>query len=274
MSLDFTLAKYTDLCEAIASSGYAPMTVRAYLEARELPSRLVVMRHDVDTTPKNEPKMALIENDFGIRATYYFRYKRGVFQPGVMKQIAGMGHEIGYHYETLDKAKGDGERAIELFNHELALFREVVDVKTISMHGNPLTKWDNRDLWRKYSYDFKDSVILGEAYLSFRNILYLSDTGRTWGPAYKVKDLLPSDADSEGLGSIKPRVNSTDDVIKLLQSGSFHRFYLLTHGARWANSTSGWAISLLQDTAINLVKRAVLQKASAKTNERNQLSQH
>jgi len=82
MSLDLTLAEYEDLCEAIAYSGYAPMTVRAYLEARELPSRLVVMRHDVDTTPKNEPEMALIEKDSGIRATYYFRYKRGVFRPG------------------------------------------------------------------------------------------------------------------------------------------------------------------------------------------------
>jgi hypothetical protein len=270
MSLDFTLAKYTDLCEAIAFSGYAPMTVQAYLEARELPSKLVVIRHDVDVTPKNEPRMALIENDFGIRATYYFRYKRGVFQPGVMRQIAGMGHEIGFHYETLDKAKGDGEKAIELFNRELALLREVVDVKTISMHGNPLTKWDNRDLWRNYKYDFKDSAILGEAYLSFRNILYLSDTGRTWGPAYKVKDLLPSDADSEGLGSIKSRVHSTDDVIKLLESGRLHSLYLLTHAVRWGNSTSGWVISLAQDTAVNLVKRVILQRASVKIKERNE----
>jgi hypothetical protein len=273
MSLDFTLEKYRDLCKAIASSGYAPMTVRAYLEARELPSRLVVMRHDVDTTPKNEPKMALIENDFGIRSTYYFRYKRGVFQPGVMRHIAGMGHEIGYHYETLDKARGDSEKAIELFNHELALFREVVDVKTISMHGNPLTRWDNRDLWRKYNYDFKDSGILGEAYLSFRNILYLSDTGRNWGPAYKVKDLLPSDAGGEGLVSVKSQLDSTDDVIHLLESRRFHQLYLLTHGVRWANSTPGWALSLLLDTATNLVKRVLLQRASAKTNERSQLSQ-
>ena len=274
MSLDFTLAKYRDLCEAIASSGYSPLTVRAYLETRELPSRLVVMRHDVDTTPKNEPKMALIENESGIRATYYFRYKRGVFQPGVMRHIAGMGHEIGYHYETLDKAKGDGQKAIELFNHELALFRQVIDVKTVSMHGNPLTKWDNRDLWRKYGYNFKDFAILGEAYLSFRNILYLSDTGRTWGTANKVKDLLPSDAHSGDSGPVRPRLSSTDDVIKLLRSQTFDRLYLLTHAVRWPSSTPGWAISLLQDTAVNLVKRVVLQRASDKTTERNGLSHH
>jgi hypothetical protein len=265
MSLDFTMAKYTDLCEAIADSGYTPMTVRAYLEAQEMPSRLVVMRHDVDASPRNEPRMALIESDFGIRATYYFRYRRGVFQPDVMRQIAGMGHEIGYHYETLDKAKGDCEKAIELFKSELALLKEVADIKTISMHGNPLTKWDNRDLWRKY--DFKDSAILGEAYLSFRNILYLSDTGRTWGPAYKVKDLLPSDTEGTGPGSIKSRVNSTDDVIKLLESGEIRRLYLLTHAGRWGDSMFGWAISRMQDTAVNLVKRGIALRASAKEDE-------
>jgi hypothetical protein len=274
MSLDFTLAKYRDLCKAIASSGYAPMTVRAYLEMPEPTSRLVVMRHDVDTTPNNEPEMALMERGFGITATYYFRYKRGVFCPTVMRQIADMGHEIGYHYETLDKAKGDPRRAIELFNEELALFRQVVDVNTISMHGNPLTKWDNRDLWRKHGYDFRNSAIRGEAYLSFRNILYLSDTGRTWGPAYKVKDLLPSDPHGEDQDPVKPRVNSTDDVIKLIESGRFHQLYLLTHAVRWASSTSGWVISLLQDSAINLVKRAVLQRASARTNEHGGSSRH
>jgi hypothetical protein len=274
MSLDFTLAKYRDLCKAVASSGYVPMTVRTYLETPDPTSRLVVMRHDVDTTPNNEPKMALMEREFGIMATYYFRHKRGVFRPAVMRQIAGMGHEIGYHYETLDKAKGDARRAIELFNEELALFREVVDVNTISMHGNPLTKWDNRDLWRKHGYDFRDSGILGEAYLSFRNILYLSDTGRNWGPAYKVKDVLPSDSRGEEQDPVKSRVNSTDDVIRLLESGRFHQLYLLTHAVRWPSSTSGWVVSLLQDTAINIVKRAVLHRASAGVNERGESSQH
>jgi len=261
MSLDFTIEKYTDLCEAIAFSGYTPLTVRAYLETRDLPSKLIVMRHDVDTSPKNEPMTALVENDFGISATYYFRYKGGVFRPDVMRKIAAMGHEIGYHYETLDRAKGDSEKALEMFKHELAAFREVADVRTISMHGNPLTRWDNRNLWRKH--DFRDFGVLGEAYLSFRDILYLSDTGRTWSPAHKVKDVLPLDANSEGQRLTAREVYSTDDVIKLVETGQHDRLYLLTHAGRWGTSTFDWVVSLLQDSAVNIVKRGLALKARA-----------
>lgn len=261
MSVDFTIGKYTDLCEAIAFSGYTPLTVRAYLEAQDLPSRVIVMRHDVDTSPRNEPKTALIESDFGIAATYYFRCKGGVFRPDVMSEIAALGHEIGYHYETLDKAKGDIERALEIFKDELAVFRRVADVKTVSMHGNPLTQWDNRDLWRKH--DFRDLGILGEAYLSFRDIVYLSDTGRTWSPAFKVKDVLPSDANNGGQIITGPKVHSTDDVINLVETGQHDRLYLLTHAGRWGASTFDWVISLLQDTAVNVVKRGLALEHAA-----------
>ena len=262
MSLDFTIEKYTELCEAIAFSGYTPMTVRGYLEMGNPPLRLVVVRHDVDSTPKNESKTALVESDFGISATYYFRYKGSVFQPDVMRKIAGMGHEIGYHYETLDRAKGDYEKALEMFGRELAAFREVVDVKTISMHGNPLTQWDNRHLWRKH--DFRDFGILGEAYLSFSDIVYLSDTGRTWGPAYNVKDRLPSDENGEGKHSVTPEVYSTDDVIKLIETRQCHRLYLNTHAGRWQDGMFDWMISLVQDTAVNIVKQGIALRAFVK----------
>jgi hypothetical protein len=262
MSVDFTIDKYTDLCEAIAFSGYTPMNVRAYLETKELPSRLVVVRHDVDASPRNEPKTALIESDFGISATYYFRYKPSIFRPDVMLEIAAMGHEIGYHYETLDRAKGDLEKALELFGRELAVFKEVIDIKTVSMHGNPLTQWDNRDLWRKY--DVRDFGILGEAYLSFHDIVYLTDTGRTWSPAYKVKDMLPQDAKGEGQRAPAPKVHSTDDIIKLIETGQHGHLYLNTHAGRWGTSALDFVTSFAKDGAVNIVKRGLLLRTRGK----------
>ena len=262
MSVDFTMEKYTDLCETIAFSGYTPMTVRAYLERQEVPSKLVVMRHDVDVRPKNEPKMALVESDFGIRATYYFRYKVGVFQPDVIRKIAAMGHEIGYHYEALDKAKGNFEKALDIFKCELDAFNKVVDIKTVSMHGNPLTRWDNRDLWREH--DLRDYGVLGEAYLSFGDIIYLSDTGRTWGPRYKVKDMLIREAEAERQGDIPPEVYSTDDVIKLIETGQYSRLYLNTHAGRWGTSALDFATSFAKDAAVNIVKLGIALKTHGK----------
>ena len=38
-------------------------------------------------------------------------------------------NEVGYHYEVLSKARGDYEKAIELFENELIEFRKICDVK-------------------------------------------------------------------------------------------------------------------------------------------------
>ncbi len=43
------------------------------------PGKVVILRHDVDRKPENALKMAEIEREFDIPATYYFRStKRGV----------------------------------------------------------------------------------------------------------------------------------------------------------------------------------------------------
>lgn len=268
MRPDFTMDRYRDLCEAIVESEYVPMTVRDYLETKRLPPRLAVVRHDVDVTPRHERKVAQIESNLSIRATYYFRYKRGVFRPDVMRQIADMGHEIGYHYEVMDKARGDSQKALEIFASELTSFRDVVEVETISMHGNPLTRWDNRDLWRSHS--FTDFGISGEAYLSFdrSEIAYLSDTGRTWGPEFKVKDWLPPKPGSNGPPYAVPRIHTTDGLIEMVRSHQCDRLYLNTHAGRWADGTFDWTRQFIEDQIVNLVKRALALKRRIGRNTR------
>ena len=204
---DFTIHKFRHLCEAIATT-YPTITMAEYMD-KEHPARFVLMRHDVDRMPGNALVTARIEHELGIKATYYFRSIKSVFKPEIMEQILDMGHEVGYHYETLSEANGNPEKAIELFQSHLENFNDICKVKTICMHGNSLTRWDNRDLW-KY-YDFKGYGIIGEAYLSinFNAITYFSDTARTWNPKYKIKD---SNGSSEG----KPIINKTDDLIGLI----------------------------------------------------------
>jgi hypothetical protein len=263
MSLDFTLARYRELCKAILSSGYTPMTVLQYLESSGPPGRFAIIRHDVDRAVGNARRMAQLESDLGISATYYFRYRKGTFRPDTMIDMARMGHEIGYHYEAVDKARGDCRRAVEIFEREISAFREFVQVKTISMHGNPLTRWDNRDLWREH--DFRSYGVLGEAYLSFNDVLYLSDTGRTWGHGYKVKDWLPGSEGGEQRMPGGSELQTTCDLIRLVETGQSHHLYLNTHPERWAYSTPSWLVSLVKDKAVNAVKWALSLKSSLKS---------
>lgn len=108
MNIDFTLAKYGELCSAIVQSGYAAMSVKDYLSlSLQPPGKVIILRHDVDRKPENALKMAELERGFDLRATYYFRSTKEVFKAGIMQEIEKTGHEVGYHYEVLDKAKGN-----------------------------------------------------------------------------------------------------------------------------------------------------------------------
>ena len=50
---------------------------------------------------------------------------------------------------SADQAKGG---QVEDFRFYLDKFRNIYPVKTICMHGSPLSKYDNRLLWEKYDY--------------------------------------------------------------------------------------------------------------------------
>jgi tetratricopeptide (TPR) repeat protein len=170
--MDFTLDKYEDLLRFLRDN-YEIYTVERYLVERPA-GDFVILRHDVDRSPKNALKMAELESKLGVKSTYYFRYPY-TFKPEIIKRIKELEHEVGYHYETLSQAKGDYEMALELFKQALEEFGKIAEVKTICMHGSPLSKYDNRDLWKKY--DFREFGILGEAYLSINDpeIVYLTE---------------------------------------------------------------------------------------------------
>ncbi len=261
-NLDFTLTKYWQLCDTICCRHYTNSTVADYLANHNLGQRVVVLRHDVDRKPQRALRMAKLEQKFGIKGTYYLRFNKKVFQPELIREIANMGHEIGYHYETLDKAKGDYVKAIQIFEHELNEFRKIAKIKTICMHGNPFTQWVNRDLWSEY--DFSDFGLIGEAYLSFENITYLSDTDRKWSTEHKVKDYLLSAASNNSKSEGSSTVTSTDNIIELLNKEQLGPVYLLVHPERWSNNLIAWIADLALDTGVNLAKQTLKLRRIAK----------
>lgn len=253
MNLDFTVEKYRELCRAIANSAYTPVPVGKYL-TDGMNGKTIILRHDVDDKIKYTSKLAKIECDEGLISTYYVRMVPRTFKPEIIREMEGLGHEIGYHYEVLDKAGGDYEKAIGIFEDELAELRKVCDVKTICMHGNPLTRWDNRDLWKHY--DFKDFGIIGEAYLSidYDDVVYFSDTGRTWaGKRYRVKDFVGASSDSFD-------VRSTDDLIDLINEGSVERMCVLSHLDQWSDGYLSWVRTWAERSVRNFVKANVIRR--------------
>ncbi len=247
LNLDFTLEKYKELCQSIVSSEYTPLTVCEYI-AQNHPDKCIILRHDVDRKPIRALKMAQMEHEHGIRSTYYFRTVKEVFQPEIIRQIAELGHEIGYHYEVLDKAKGDVKKAIMIFEQDLREFREIANVTTICMHGNPLTSWVNSDIWKEYN--FNDFGIIGEAYLSidYTTVSYFTDTGRAWNSSkYSIKDIVQTNTNSD-------KVKSTDELIGLIKNGSQRNMCILTHPNRWTDNFRAWLTELVWQDIKNIGK--------------------
>jgi len=247
---DFTIEKYEELCKSLLKNHYSILTVENffahYNAGQYLSRKIAIMRHDVDRNPKNALLMAKKENSLGIHATYYFRYPY-TFKPDLIHRISELGHEIGYHYEVLSKLNGDLTKSKLLFETELKAMREICVVNTICMHGSPMSKYDNRELWKHYN--FQDYGIKGEAYLSMENmaIRYLTDTGRSWNGQRSIRDILAGT-----LPSLP--IESTDQLINWINTSTERSLYITVHPERWAPNTGEWIMSYSQDLMMNAGK--------------------
>ena len=141
---DFTLTTYRTLLESALAGDYQFTTFLGFVNNPV--SNSVILRHDVDKLPQNSLETAKIEASLGVQGTYYFRIVPKSFDREIIHQISSLGHEIGYHYEDLTICKGNNEKALQHFIRSLETFRNEAEIKTICMHGSPLSKWDNRDL--------------------------------------------------------------------------------------------------------------------------------
>ncbi len=146
--MDFTIKTYRKLLDSLIAQGY---TFQPFADFLEHPApRAIILRHDVEARYGNALEFARIQHRHGVRGTFYFRFLPNHFSTDIIRQIADLGHETGYHYDDLSHCKGDHDAAINRFEKNLATLREIAEVKTICMEGAPLSKWDNRDLWSKH----------------------------------------------------------------------------------------------------------------------------
>ena len=252
--MDFTLKIYEQLLVALKNSGYAFYTFEDYCEGKTN-EKYIILRHDVDLKAANSVATARVEAALGIRASYFFRVVPQSNQPDKIREIANLGHEIGYHYEDMSLFGGNAQQAIQHFEMQLKHFRQFYPVKTICMHGSPTSKYDNKDLWMSYRY--QDYGIIGEPYfdVDFQKIFYLTDTGRCWdGERYSVRDKVKSD--------FKNVYHATKDIIYAADKGLLpDKIMITTHPQRWTNQKTGWLIEYVMQTLKNLVKRMIVRNS-------------
>lgn len=260
--LDFTLLTYRKLLEALKERGYVFITFEQYCQvsAERLPKRFVILRHDVDLRAKNSLATAQIEHELDLQASYYFRVIPESNQPDVIREIAALGHEIGYHYEDMAIMHGDTEKALAHFQEQLAYFRQYYPVSTICMHGAPTSKYDGRELWKHY--DYREYGVIGEPYfdVDFSKVFYLTDTGRRWdGYKVSVRDKIPQYQDQwTERGWVYRR---SSQIIEAAEQSQLPACIMITtHPQRWTNNPLLWIKEVVVQTIKNTIKRLFLVK--------------
>jgi hypothetical protein len=247
----FSLAYYETMLANIAASGRIVLPVADALALDPAhAAAYCVMRHDVDRIPARAVRMARLEQEHGIRSTYYFRCTRDDrFPNSAIEAIAGCGHEVGLHYETLSRCGGDVGNAVEAFGRDLAAFRAIAPCTTVSMHGAPLSRFNNQDL---VAYLDLDALgIEGDAVVHMRRLkpVYITDTGGAWnaGASRNFRDVAGDAATNV------PDLSRPDAALPFL-AGIDRLLYLSCHPERWPATAAGRAQVFVVDSLANFAK--------------------
>jgi hypothetical protein len=246
MARDFTLKAYAGIVDAALAAGYRTTLVRDWLDGVRPPPPVIVLRHDVDRRPENALAMARVEADRGAMATYYFRTVGSAFNPPIIREIAAMGHDIGYHYEDFHTASYDPDKAYALYLKNLASVRAIAPVRTIVMHGSPLAKFSNMDIWKYHSFaesGVKDCILSAH----WSDFTFFTDTGRSFDARWtNLRDKIG--------GKRAARVSTSAGVAAYLTTQRPPLVQINIHPERWADGVWPWTRQLAVDTAANAVK--------------------
>jgi hypothetical protein len=147
------------------------------------PSPFVILRHDVDYSPRAALRMATLESEAGWRSTYFLLPNGPYYNlldprhAGLARRLVDLGHEVGLHYDvrfldTFPRRDWD-----ELLDAQARLLETLSGqpVVSIAMHQPGLNGEDPFALRMDRLNAYHPRFV--------RDTTYISDSGRAWRDA-------------------------------------------------------------------------------------------
>lgn len=196
--MEFTYRAYRALLQTLRENGYS---FQNYHEAQNV-SRCVVMRHDIDNSLSQAVRMAELERDEGVSATYFVLIRTDFYNVAskcglkALRQIQELGHEIGLHFdEAAYENQPPPEQIVQNIIKECGLLSALLEtrVSTVSMH-RPSARTLEANLQIP-------GVVNSYGQVFFQDFKYLSDSRRRW----------------------------REPVMEIVRSGKYDRLHILTH---------------------------------------------
>lgn len=138
--MEYTYASYKRLMDKLRDHDYAPTR---FCDVSDDIEKSAIIRHDVDMDLQEAVKMAELEQEIGIRSTYfvlitseYYNLLSGNNMESA-RRILELGHEIGLHFDiTAYEENLSIEEVGGALKQEISIMENVLNikVKTISWH--------------------------------------------------------------------------------------------------------------------------------------------
>jgi hypothetical protein len=180
-SLQCTIQAYKTILEIITST-HSCLTLDSLQGTSKIPQKTCYIRHDVDLSPEQALKIAILESSLHVNSTYYVLLGSPFYNvldatvSDFFKEILALGHEIGLHfdpnrYRGLSPTSADWESRL---NEEACILeRECkTKVRSFSFHNPRVGNWDQCD---KQLYQ----GLLNGSWKELRQLQFYGDSGGT-----------------------------------------------------------------------------------------------
>jgi len=143
MSCEFSTKHYREILETGLKKGYE----FTHFEDTELAApgrKICILRHDIDYLPEGAIRFAEIENELGVKATYFFQIcaktynLRETANYQTVHKLAQVGHTIGLHFDWMWKEDLKWEEMVESCERDKEVFKAVTGLtpcEIISFHN-------------------------------------------------------------------------------------------------------------------------------------------
>lgn len=184
----FTHKKWEAFCEQLQKNGIQSIPAR---DVNAASGNYLVLKHDVETDVSSAYRMALIEERYGHKGSYYVQayLLEKPANVALLQKMQDMGHEVSYHHDVMDSCKGDLENATIEFERNRKNFEENgFPVVTVCQHGNPVVERigysSNRDFFRsekvQAQYPYIADIMVNFPERHQTKYRYFSDAGRVF----------------------------------------------------------------------------------------------
>jgi hypothetical protein len=181
MECNFTIKHYRETIALAKQKGYVFSIMRDY-DKNIHHEKVIFMRHDVDMSIPNAMRFAEMENELGIKATYFIRlhcdYNIFSFRNyKFIKLLLKSGHEIGFHHEV-DFSRIYEEDEKEFFSRARKVLETVTGTKIAGVTPHEPSRIKtlvNEGNLKEFGMEYE-----GYSSKFTKDIKYISDSSCRW----------------------------------------------------------------------------------------------